>query len=128
MEGEDGVGSNSSPPITLFSTRRNVSGPLPVLVTRKTSSCCVAPAVTAALGVCAVTMTSMISATVTLTVLEVAVVETVPTLYETSAVLLMVVPAATPTACAGLSNESERQCGGDAERCISLGRHVQNSS
>jgi hypothetical protein len=63
----------------------------------------VAPAVTAALGVCAVTTTSRISATVTLTVFEVAIVETVPTLYVTSAVLLMVVPAATPTACAGLT-------------------------
>jgi hypothetical protein len=35
--------------------------------------------------------------------LEVAVVDTVPTLYVTSAVLLIVVPAATPTAYARLA-------------------------
>jgi hypothetical protein len=60
--------------------RRNASGPLPVLVTRNTSTCCVLPAATATLGVCGVTTTLMISATVRVAVLDEVVVETLPTL------------------------------------------------
>ena len=58
---------------------RKVSGPLPVLVTRNSISCWVAPAMTGTLGVCKVTTTSRISATVTLAVFEVAVALTDPT-------------------------------------------------
>jgi hypothetical protein len=60
----------------------------------------VSPALTATLGVCAVTTTSRISATLTLTVFEVAVVLTPPTEYVTSAVFWISVPASAPAALA----------------------------
>ena len=73
------------------------------------------PAVTATLGVCAVTTTSRISATVTLTVLEVVVVATVPTLYVTSAVLLIVGARGNAHGVRGTRDESERQRDGDCQ-------------
>ena len=66
-------------PMTLVMVRRKVSVPLPVLETRYSTSRWVSPASTSTLGVCASTVTSRISATVTVTTLEVAVCVTAPT-------------------------------------------------
>jgi hypothetical protein len=72
MNGVAGTGSKSSPSRTLSPVSANVSGPLPLFVTRNSNASFVAPAVTATVGLCSATATFTVSATISDVVFELA--------------------------------------------------------
>ncbi len=71
MNGTAGTGSKSSPTSTLSPASANVSGLLPVFVTRNSRASPVAPAATETVGLCNATVTLTISATATELVFDV---------------------------------------------------------